>query len=180
MIQTMMLKAGRFRLPVKYVVSEDRIFLNFGYNKKLLATIKSMEGQRWHGFEDGTYHELLRSVFKSIKCWSITDSPRNWFQLAHLQGKPVYERWDHEVDITTCETDRPLYNNQVEMVAHTQKMHYTILAAEMGLGKTLASIEIMEQSGSQNWWFVAPRSALASVERELRIWNADIIPELMT
>ena len=180
MIKTMMLEAGRFRLPVQYVTTDNRIFLKFGYNKKLLKEIKTMEGQRWHGFPDGTYHELLNSVFKSIMCWSITDSPRNRFQLDCLQGKDVYARWDSDIDISLCVTDRPLFKHQVEMVAFARQTKYCILAAEMGVGKSLAAIEIMEQSGHQDWWYVAPRSGLAAVERELRQWNCLFRPELMT
>lgn len=178
MIQTLMLKAGRFRLPVQCAQSEGRLFLKFGFNKKLLAEIKTMEGHVWHGFEDGTYHDLLKALYKSIKCWSITDSPRNRFQLDCLQGKDVYARWDQPA--APIQTDRGLYKNQYELVAHGLQYHYCILAADMGLGKSLAAIEIMEHAARGAWWYVAPRSALASVELELRKWNAQVIPEMMT
>ncbi len=180
MIKTMMLKAGRFRLPVQYVKSDNRIFLKFGYNKKLLTEIKMMEGQRWHGFPDGTYHELLNSVFNSIKCWSIADSPRNHFQLDCLQGKDVYARWDRDIDISRCVTKRPLFSHQFEMIAYAQQMKYCIIAAEMGTGKSLSAIEVMEQSGHNDWVHVAPKSGLAAVEREFRQWEAKVRPEMIT
>ena len=175
-----MLKAGRFRLPVQYIKTEGRIFLKFGYNKKLLTEVKTMEGQRWHGHEDGTYHELLRTVFKSIKCWSIADSPRNRFQLAYLAGEDVYSKWDRDIDLSLCVTKRPLFGHQTEMVAFAKQAKYCILAAEMATGKSLAAIEVMEQSGHSDWWYISPRSGLAAVEREFKLWDCKVSPELMT
>lgn len=47
-------------------------------------------------------------------------------------------------------------------------------------GKTLVSIELMERSETKDWWYVAPRSALKAVERELIRWDCKINPEMMT
>jgi len=47
-------------------------------------------------------------------------------------------------------------------------------------GKTLAAIEVMEQSGVADWWWVGPKSAIAAVEREFKKWDAKVMPKLMT
>jgi len=47
-------------------------------------------------------------------------------------------------------------------------------------GKTLSAIEAMEQSGVYDWWWVGPKSALASVEREFKKWGLKIQPKIMT
>lgn len=47
-------------------------------------------------------------------------------------------------------------------------------------GKTLAAIEVMERSGLQNWWYVAPKSALMSVQLEFKKWKMPWRPRTMT
>ena len=50
----------------------------------------------------------------------------------------------------------------------------------MGTGKTLAAIEVMEHSLTHDWWYIAPRSGIAAVEREFRLWKTGVQPEMMT
>lgn len=47
-------------------------------------------------------------------------------------------------------------------------------------GKTLDAIEVMERSGAEGIWYVAPRSGIRAVEREFKIWNFDITITMMT
>lgn len=47
-------------------------------------------------------------------------------------------------------------------------------------GKTLAAIETMERSGTDKWWWVGPRSALKAIEREFRIWDCKVNPQIIT
>ena len=47
-------------------------------------------------------------------------------------------------------------------------------------GKTLAAIEVLENSGVDDWWWVGPRSALAAVEEEFEKWDLGVTPQLMT
>jgi len=58
--------------------------------------------------------------------------------------------------------------------------HYGILAAEMGVGKSLAAIEIIERSGSEEFWWVGPRSALVAVDEEFEKWSLTTKLNLMT
>ena len=50
------MKAGRYLIPVDITASKGRLYLNFGYNKKLLAEIKLMKGRRYHGYDDIRHH----------------------------------------------------------------------------------------------------------------------------
>jgi len=55
-----------------------------------------------------------------------------------------------------------------------------MFAAEMGLGKSLAAIEVMEHSNYENWIWVGPRSVLAAVRLEFRKWECPMEPRFMT
>lgn len=130
--------------------------------------IKAMKGSRWHGHipDDGR------------KVWSVEDCTRNNFQLDWMQGGNPYANWDQPLRHWTYE--RPLFKHQCLMADHCLTYHYKILAAEMGVGKTLSAIEVMEQSGVMDWWWVAPKSGLAAVDREFEKWSLKIQPRLMT
>ncbi len=47
-------------------------------------------------------------------------------------------------------------------------------------GKTLAAIEVMERSNFLNWFYVAPKSALMSVQIEFKKWDMKFRPRTMT
>ncbi|KKN49072.1 hypothetical protein LCGC14_0646420 [marine sediment metagenome] len=160
-------KIGRFLYPVTLDYRGDRIFVVFKYNKAIIAEIKAMEGAKWHGFDT-----------PPLKVWSIANSSRNEFQLGYLQGKNPYQHYDTE--IIENEYVRSLYQHQKELADFALARHHCIIAGEMGVGKTLSAIEVMEQSGTLDWWYVAPKSALKAVERELVLWNCRVIPKMMT
>ncbi len=164
------LRAGNFRIPVSLIYNDDRIFVKFRYNKKLIAEVKAMEGARYHGFDE----------VNPRKIWSIADSQRNAFQLAYLQGENPYSRFDAE--IIEHNFKRPLYIHQKEFSDFMLTIRQGIIAGEMGTGKTLAAIEVMERSGfsGTNWWYIAPKSGLKAVEREFRIWKSMVYPKMMT
>lgn len=140
--------------------------------------LKSMKGAQYHGYEGAPNRDIAVSIFNEDKLWSVEDCTRNRFQLEYLQGGNPYAPWEKPlIDLTF---ERPLRDHQKEMVAQVLTYHYVILACEMGTGKTLAAIEVMERSGFDDWWYVAPRSALKSVELELLNWDCKIKPKLMT
>lgn len=149
-----------WKKPITLNVTEDRIeFLSspFNFKDELKACFR---GTRWHGRDA-----------KPRKIWSIENTPGNIFQLHLLAGSNPYE-W-FERPLQDVEFNRPdiLKDHQKDMIRRGLTYHYQILAAEQRLGKTLASIEIMEGSGKQNWWFVGPIPALRSVELELEKWG---------
>jgi len=133
--------------------------------------IKTMQGYRWHypredGYMDGR------------KVWSCLDSCRNNFNLSYMTGGDPYANWDKPLQ--KFQYERPLRAHQELMANHCLTYHYKILAAEMGTGKTLSAIEVLERSGTRDWWWVAPRSGLNAVEREFVKWGLSFTPELMT
>jgi SNF2 family DNA or RNA helicase len=166
--ETLKLRAGQFKIPVEMTKVNGKLFFKFPYNKHLLSEIKSMKGSRWHGFEDPPRKE-----------WSVTDCERNRFQLDFLMGNNPYKHYDLPIKESNF-TRANLYNHQKEMINFGLTRKKCILACEMGTGKTLAAIEIMEQSGYTNWVWVGPASAIAAVKLEFEIWNAKILPRFTT
>ncbi len=167
------LNAGKVRVPVMLIYDDDeeRITVKFKYNKLLVAEIKNMEGRRWHGS-----HKWATTPPR--KEWSIANTPRNQFQLAYLQGLNPYEHWDS--DLVKHKYARPLREHQIEFSDFMLTRRQVLLAAEMGSGKTLSAIEVMERSGFLNWFYVAPKSALMSVQIEFKKWNMRFRPRTMT
>jgi len=135
---------------------------------ELKDEIKSMQGSRWHGFIPEDHRKI----------WSVADCTRNNFQLSYMQGGNPYENWDQP--LKNFGYTRSLFTHQKLMTDHCLTYHYAILAAEMGTGKTLSAIELMEKSGVMDWWWVAPKSGLAAVEREFVKWDLKVQPRLMT
>lgn len=166
---TIKIRVGNFLYPVKMTTVGGRIEFQFGYNKAIMEEIKSMAGAKWHG-----HGENPRKV------WSVLDCERNRFQLLWLQGENPYEWFDQE--LRHWEYDRPLKQHQRDMSDCGLTYHFQIWAAEMGLGKTLSAIEVMEKSGysSEECWWVGPRAALKAVEREFVKWGCKVRPTLMT
>ena len=167
------LNAGKVRVPVMLIYDDDeeRITVKFKYNKLLVAEIKNMEGRRWHGS-----HKWATTPPR--KEWSIANTPRNQFQLAYLQGLNPYEHWDS--DLVKHKYVRPLREHQIEFSDFMLTRRQVLLAAEMGSGKTLSAIEVMERSGFLNWFYVAPKSALMSVQIEFKKWDMTFRPRTMT
>lgn len=171
-------------MKTKMLVENGRIYVHFPYNKTLVSEIKSFEGHHWHGQTPNRDYkpkpipkEFLRAA-GTDKCWSISDSHRNRFQLSFLLGGNPYQEYDAE--IKKQDYIRSLYEHQKEMTDFLCARHYAIIAGEMGTGKTLCAIEMMERSGYTDWWYVAPKSVLRTITRELKIWGCTVRPELMT
>jgi len=163
-------KHGRVRVPAKIQTIGGRIeFLKSPFALK--DEIKAMKGARWHGFEE-----------KPRKIWSVKDCFRNHFQLQCMMGQNPYEWFDQDLK-HEWKYARPLRDHQVNLTDFGLTYHYQIWAAEMGVGKTLSAIELMEQSGKKNWWWVGPKKSLdASIKREFNKWNlhSSINVELMS
>ena len=145
-----------------------RFEVTFNYEPFVIAEIKSMKGSRWHGFED-----------PPRKIWSIANCSRNLFQLAYLSGGNPFTVY--ESPLLEFKPNRDvLMNHQVEMARHFFTRRQCLIAGEMRVGKSLAVMEVMEQSGVKDWLWVAPRSALFSVELEFRKWSAKVVPSFIT
>jgi hypothetical protein len=182
------IRIGEYKYPIEVEEKGNKLWLTFAFNRKILDEIKMMEGARWHGFDD-----------PPIKKWSISNSFRNWFQLRFLQGENVYALYDKPLEPFTPsrkKKDFPqfasrwpknydpesfaCYDHQVDLCSHWFTRHYAIWAAEMGTGKTLAALEVAEAIDARSWWWVGPKSALASVQLEFKDWRAKLTPVFMT
>lgn len=180
MIQEIKLRVGRYLIPVKSCRTNGRLFLDFPFNRKLMDEVRVMEGAQYHGYDGAPNRDIASSIFNKTKLWSVALTDRNNFQLEYLLGGNPYKRWDEEPDDSKINFDRPLYDHQKLMVALGLCRNYMVWGAEMGTGKTLAAIEVMERSGSADWYYIGPKSALKAVEAEFRQWRFQGNVELMT
>jgi hypothetical protein len=132
-----------------------------------MAEIKMMEGSHWCGFDK-----------KPMKVWRIKNTPGNQFRLDYLRGNNPYKKYD--LPLKEMKITRPLYAHQIDAANFVYTRRQCIYAGEMGVGKTLMAIEVMENSGFDDWWYVAPKSGLKSTHLEFKKWDCKIIPEFMT
>lgn len=172
--KTLKVQEGKYihKIDVSLRIDPERIwFMAPGFNKVLQHDIKTMAGWKWHGHEK-----------PPIKKWSIANCPRNTFQLMHRWGENPYVWFErplmemHGEDFNRSQFEElglKIKPQQIDMIARGLTYHYQIWAAEQGLGKSLAAIELLERSGIKDWWFTGPKSALASVEQEFIKWNLD-------
>ena len=165
--QIVKLKGGRYYVATRMTRQGDKLILQFPYNQDLLAEVKVMAGARWHPDDDERY-------------WSVKDCERNHFQLQYLtKDAPDPYAW-YDQELVEVEFSRPLRSHQVEGVRVGLTLKRVLLGAEQGLGKSLIAIEVMERSGVEDWFYVGPRSAIASFEVELANWDSGVIPSIMT
>jgi hypothetical protein len=152
-------KGTRIKSAATLQFVDGRIeFLKSPYSLK--DEIKAMKGSKWHGYEE-----------PPRKIWSIEDCPRNRFQLNYLMGENPYEWFDR--DLIQYNYERPLMPHQRDLSDYGLTYHYGIWGAEMGTGKTLAAIEVMEKSGIEEWIYCGPKAALKAIEREFKKWKLD-------
>ncbi len=161
------LRAGKYMVKCTLVYEGNYIYFKFKFNVKLMAEIKMMEGSHWCGYDK-----------KPMKVWRAKNSIGNQFRLNYLLGNRPYDFY--KLPLIENEYIRPLYKHQVEAANFIYTRRQCIYAGEMGVGKTLTIIEVMERSGLTDWWYVAPKSGLKATVQELKDWNCKITPELMT
>jgi hypothetical protein len=169
------MRAGGYMIPVKMWIEEDRIFFQFGFNRSLMNAIKALENPKWHGFEAKNPRKL----------WSVKASYRNLWWLKSLQGGNPFERYDAPI-IEHKPTRDGLYDHQVQMFQHGATYQSVVWGAEMGVGKSLALIELMEFAArtkdfqDHEFLVVGTKASLKAVRLELQKWKCDVQPVLMT
>lgn len=159
--------------------AKGRIHYKNGYNKILNAEVKLMAGHNYHGYQGAPYRDYCIKTFSKDKLWSAADNQHNAWHIEFLEGKKPYDAYKKPL-IEIPKFDRPLYVHQSDMTRFIVTRKRCVVAGEMGVGKTLSDIEATEILRPDGWWYVAPRSALKAVERELRKWDCQMRPELMT
>lgn len=149
------IKCDGYFYPVDVTPEDTRLVLKFKYNPKLIEEVKNMSGARWN--PDG-------------KFWTISNNQRNLFQLQYLGGGNPYAKYDEPLKPFVPRRSW-LMEHQIEMASFASTRQYCIFACEMGTGKTLTMIEVMEQSGTRDWWWIGPRNAIYSVKNEFKRWT---------
>lgn len=146
---------------------EGKLLVQSAYDPALVEEIKNLEGAKWEPVS---------------KTWTIADSERNKFALDFLQ---TYKYPEHfTTPIPYIEGRRNLFHHQKEALSFMYTRKRCMFAGEMGVGKTLTSIELMELVAAMhqkfNWWVIAPLGAQAEWHRQLKKWVSFIHPAFST
>ena len=169
---TIQIRVKDYKFKIDVELSNDRLFLKAPYHVDLIEEIKCLEGPKWHGFDK----------FNPRKQWSIANSQHNLFRLEYLSWlcnkipeKNPYRNFEKSLkEYIDC--GRKLYKHQINIQRFENTRRYCIVAAEMGCGKTLPTIELMEIMGTEDWIWVGPKSALIAVQSEFEKWKARYWP----
>lgn len=161
------IRIGNYRYPVTLIqeTSDSPIQVKFGFNRDVIDEIKSMEGARWN---------------PEKKYWTIKASIRNHFRLEFLTEQNPYARYDLPLVEWKSEwdDDRPYREDQKESIRQVITRHYTLLAEEMGVGKSLEIIKAMEiaqkEFDCKSFIWCSSKGALYSTELELRKWKSKV------
>lgn len=159
----------RYTVDAELQYRGNRIFIKTGYNKYIIEEIKNMQGAHYHGYDD----------HNPQKIWSVAKCARNRFHMDYLEGKNVYAWYDREL-LPVDGFVRPVRQHQIIQVQYILTYRCVIIAAEMGLGKTLSCIEAVERSGVQRVWYVGPKAGVRAVNLELIKWKAKFQPSMFT
>jgi len=164
----MKIRIGQWLHPIDYEESDKFYFFSFPYNPPIVEEMRCLEGSKWMGHDESNPQ----------KVWRVPKTHRNLFQLEYLQGRNPYAQWDAIKDLGLV-FNRPLYSQQKEFVNHILNVKACIIAGEMGVGKTLSAIEVMERlaasdAGIKSFFYVAPTTVIAGIQLELDHWNARI------
>lgn len=118
----------------------------------------SFEDAEWMGYKTGE------------RCWRVPETQLNCFRLQFYfgLGKP-YEWYLRGLNLLPKLPGR--YNHQNLMTSITVQYHQVLLGAEMGTGKTLATFDALKHLDEREIFWIAPRSALYSLQVEQEKWN---------
>jgi len=171
MVEHVKLRAGKYMKPATLKFEGNNIYVQTGFNRALIDEIKNMAGAHWCGYDE-----------PPRKVWRITNCDRNIFALTYLRGTNVYV--PYTCPLKSIEPTRPLYEHQREALNHIYTRRHCIYGGEMGVGKTLVAIELMEYlertEHLSDWVWVGPRSAINAVKAEFRKWDCGITPTYST
>ncbi|MBF84099.1 MAG: hypothetical protein CL489_06425 [Acidobacteria bacterium] len=157
------------RYPMTFNINSDatEISIKFPFSRKGLELVKTrFGGRKWD---------------KTNERWTMPLTMRNLFLMDLLSGGKPHLNWRREEDYTDfikefwAQRDKPfeceLFQHQIEMINLALNSRHVILAADMGLGKTLTAIVVMEILGIPKCTWVAPNAPLAQAKNEFRDWR---------
>jgi len=148
-------------IQVKITRISDHYLIVSPYNELLVEELRNLHKARWQ---------------PKLKAWKVPINERNNYAISYLRGYRYFP--DNNVGIINFQ--RRLFKHQEEGIKFALSRRRCILAFEMGLGKTLISIEVMERSGFSNWWIVAPYGAQMEWIRQLKKWKSKVYPCVTT
>ena len=150
--------------PFQPAKGEERILLYAPFSNKVYNEVKEMEGWKKEGSEG------------KWQVWSFKMSPRNVFVLDVLSGGEFYGQSKfYSNSLTVNESPRrEMWKHQLASFLFKITRRRCIDAGEMGIGKTLSTLEAILYFKSQ-WpdaraWWIAPNSGLTSLRTQLDKW----------
>lgn len=170
---------GFIYAPVTYLYKGDIITMQPSFKARGLNKHLKLLGAKWCPGKDGDKFNFA--------CWWLPSTQHNEWQLRYHIRKYTdpYIVYDSTINFVT---EYPLRDYQHDMAADIVSHRGTIEAAEMGTGKTLAWIAATTQLVKQGQlnpteddiWYVGPVAGVKAVTRELRKWDANFKPKMMT
>lgn len=150
----------------------DKLYAKTDFSRVLINRFKtSLEGARWA---------------PETKEWYFPITERNIFQLSAMAGAnpyaPYRDQVDYTDDILTHASNRgiELYNHQVGMINLMVNGRRVLVAAEMGTGKTLATIMALELFDCEDVLWVGPKTPLDAVKLDFKKWRTRLETTFMT
>ena len=159
---------GKYKYQVFAEQKNGRVYLSYSYNEALTAELKaSFEQLKWHGFDPVPQ-----------KKWSFPITHHNAWRFNFYTGNDPYATYDKPLASFTPK--RPLKSYQCEMAQFQITYKRCITGAGMGTGKTVTTIEALEALDVKEVYWIAPRSALYSVEVEFDKWKSNLDVNYLT
>ncbi len=158
-------------IEVKLTKDNKLYYIRSRYDVDLVEELRAMKGSKWN---------------PDISAWTMPICERNTYAINYLLGERIASNESNVINrVNITNFERPLFIHQKEGILFALHKYKCMLAFEMGLGKTLVTIEIMERAafgseGIKIWWLVAPYGAQQEWKRQLKKWNARVIPSLIT
>lgn len=151
---------------------DDRLYAKTGFSRTLIKRFKtSLAGARWA---------------PETKEWHFPINERNIFQLSAMAGQNPYEPYRSQVDYTNdilahCSNRGiELYKHQIGMINLILNGRRVLVAAEMGTGKTLASIISLEMFDCDDVLWIGPKTPLDAVKLDFKKWGTELNTTFMT
>ena len=176
--ETIKVATGRFLTPMQVAHEDGRLYLKFGYNKKLIEAMKDFGGRKWHGFDT-----------PPVKMWSFPLNSRNMFRFDKMCGKKVFANWDapiQEFEVPDRHKVQPFWVHQRELYNAVLQRKHLVIVGSMGIGKSriaIAAAEYVQDNHGvldEDFMFVGPVNAVNAVGRELRKWDCPVAIRMFT
>ncbi len=156
-----------------------RLVFRFRFNRALQAELKAAcSATRWNHFKE--------------KEWSAENTARTWFALDVLSEGPQSVRmWGKVLEFKPKR--EVLYHHQQELFNFALTRRCGLAAYDMGLGKTLTFIEVMEyirdnfvkegleiMLDKDRFWVICPKNLRNTWADQIDDWDSSLRPKIIT